>query len=120
MKRAVLFLAAGGILAAVTLCGAAASPGASEDSSDIEQLKKEIATLRERVESLERRLNEQTLTIPRGRVMPPMTVDPNSLPGFRSTPRDWKRFDFNGQPVYVIPIDNASPATSRPEPDRKK
>jgi len=105
MKRAILFLAMGSILAVVTLCIAAASPGQAPDSSEVEQLKKEVASLRERVESLERRLEDRTLMIPRGRVMPPMTIDPNTLPGFRSTPRDWKRFEFNGMPYYVIPID---------------
>lgn len=108
MKRAIVFLAAGGILTTLTLCLAAASPGPSDESSEIEQLRKEVASLRERVESLEKRLNERSIVIPRGRAIPPMTIDPNTLPGFRSTPRDWKRFEFNGMPYYVVPIDGRS------------
>jgi len=95
MKRAILFLTIGGILAAVTLC---ISPAAAGGSNGIEQLKKEIDALRERVESLEKRLDEQSRAMPKFRSMPLTTVDPNSLLP-RSIPRDWKQFEFNGRPV---------------------
>ena len=40
--------------------------------------------------------------------MPPMTVDPNSLLRPRSTPRDWRKFEFNGMPYYMIPIEGSA------------
>ena len=114
MKRAILFLAIGGILAA-TLC---ISPAAAGGSNDIEKLKKEIDALRARVESLEKRLDEQSQAMPKTRVMPLTTIDPNRLL-LRSIPRDWTQFEFNGRPVYVIPLQSGSPVKGGSESDRK-
>ena len=108
MKPAILFLAIGSILATITLCVAAASPGTAGASAEIEQLKKEIATLRQRIESLEKRLEDRTFVIQRERAMPPTAIDPNSLLRPRSTPRNWRQFEFNGMPYYVIPIDGSA------------
>lgn len=94
----------------------AASSEPSQASSEIEQLKKEIAALCQRVESLEKRLKEG--------LIPPTTRDGNARPGIiapypgvRQVPPDWKRFEFNGTPYYVIPIDEthklASEATKQ-------
>ena len=109
MKRAILCLVVGGILATIALCAGAASPGPAGDSSEIEQLKKQIEALSRRVESLEKRLKDsQTIVLPRNRMMPPMTIDPNSLLRQRSTPRGWRRFEFNGMPYYMVPIGGAA------------
>ena len=106
MKRAILFLAAGGILVTTILCAAATSSGPAGDTSKIDQLKQEVEMLRLRVESLENRLKDNsTLVLPHGRTMSPQTIDPNSLLRPRSAPRDWKRFEFNGLPCYIIPIE---------------
>lgn len=114
MKRAVLFLATGGILAAAALCVAAAAPGPSGDSATIDQLKKEIGTLRERVDSLEKRLDEQGQSAAQMRVWPPTTPDPNSLLQPRSVPKSWRQFEFNGRPYYVLPVDGSTrPASGK-------
>lgn len=114
MKRSILWsVMIGGVLAVATLCIAAASPRASGDSAEVEQLRTEIAILRERVESLEKRFDDQLFAISKGLVLSPPTIDPNS-PGSRAVPGNWKRFHFNGMPYYVIPIDrSACPAPGR-------
>lgn len=117
MKRAILFLAIGVILAAVTFCVAAASPGPADNSSEIEQLRNEVAALRLRVESLEKRLQDnQASLLLRGRLPHAPTPDSNDLLQPRSTPKDWRRFEFNGMPYYVIPID----ARTCPGPEPQK
>ncbi len=117
MKRVVLCLVIGGVLAAITLCAAAASPGSAGDAPEIEQLKKQVEALSRRVESLEKRMKDsQTIVLPRNRMLPPIPVDPNSLPGPRSTPRDWRRFEFNGMPYYIVPIGGAHPEPGKPQP----
>jgi len=119
MKRAILFFATVGILAVVTLCVAAASPDPSDDSATIDQLKKEIETLRQRVDSLEKRL-EQSQSAAQTRVWPLTPIDPNGAVQPHPIPRNWKRFEFNGMPYYVIPVKNGSPSAPGPEPARTK
>jgi hypothetical protein len=105
-----LLLIAGAVVAVAALCVGAASSEPSQDSADIEQLREEIAALHRRMDSLEERLKDRALVLPRedGR-QGPILIDPREAP--RQTPRDWKPFEFNGMRFYVIPIENSRPPT---------
>jgi hypothetical protein len=101
----------GAVAAVVVLCVGTASPEPSQGSSEIEQLKKEVAALRQRVELLEERLKENLIPPnPRDGRETPGIVNP--YPGLRQVPPNSRRFEFNGLPYYVVPIDKThAPAT---------
>lgn len=102
MRRTGLWLISGAVAAVVVLGMGAAAPAPSQDSSEIEQLKKEVAALRGRVEALEERLKE-------GKVRPGVITPYQEL---RQVPPNWKRGEFNGMPFYIIPIDKTHTATN--------
>jgi hypothetical protein len=106
MRRTGLWLISGAVAAVVVLGMGAAAPTPSQDSSEIEQLKKEVAALRGRVEALEERLKE-------GKVRPGV-ITPYPEP--RQVPPNWKRGEFNGMPYYICPIK----ATRQPTSEAKK
>ena len=99
---------AGAVAAVVALCVGAASSEPSQGSSEIEQLKKEVAALRQRVELLEERLKHNLIS-PNPRETPGIV---NPYPGLRQGPPNGRRFEFNGMPYYVVPIDK-TPAPAR-------
>jgi hypothetical protein len=102
MRRIPLLLIAGAVVGVAALCLGAASPDPSPDSPEIEQLRKEIAALRLRVELLEERLKDRAIVVPRGDGRQgPGLIEPRGWP--RQAPRDWKPFEFNGMQFYVIP-----------------
>jgi len=98
MRRTGLLLIVGAIAAAATLCVGAVAPGPSQGSAEIEQLKKEVATLRQRVEALEKQATE------------------NLLSGAGKVPPHWSRGEFNGVPYYICPLG----ATRQPTSEAKK
>jgi hypothetical protein len=100
MRRTGLWLISGAVAAVVVLGMGVAAPAPSQESSEIEQLKKEVAALRGRVEALEERLKES-----RGR---PGVITPHPEP--RQIPPNWIRREFNGNPYYICPIDTAHAA----------
>ncbi len=101
MKRASLFFLTGAMLSLLTLCVAGASSESSSGSSEMEQLRKEIAELRRRVRSLE----DRSLIVPR-RDHSIITIPP--YPPSGPAPRDWRPFEFNGRTYYVIPVTSAN------------
>ena len=102
MRRTGLWLISGAVAAVVVLGMGAAAPAPSQESSEIEQIKKEVAALRGRVEALEERLKE-------GKVRPGVITP---YPELRQVPPNWKRGEFNGMPYYIIPIDKTHMATN--------
>jgi hypothetical protein len=104
MKRTGLLLIAGAVAAVGILGLMAAAPAPSPQSSEIEQLKNEVAALRQRVDALEEHVKEG--------LIPAATGDSPAQPGvinpyqnFRPLPRTWKKGEFNGIPYYIVPID---------------
>jgi outer membrane murein-binding lipoprotein Lpp len=102
MKRTGLLLVAGAIAGATFLYAGTAAP--SPESAQIEQLKKDVADLRQRVELLEERLKSDLIpaTTKDGQERPGVI---NPYPGLRQVPQSWKRGEFNGIPYYIVPID---------------
>ncbi len=119
MKRTSLLLVAGAIVGATILYAGAAAP--SSESAQIEQLKKEVADLRQRVELLEERLKSDLIpaTTKDGKERPGVI---NPYPGLRQVPQNWHRGEFNGMPYYIVPIDKSqTPPTEvkKPAPSDK-
>ena len=110
MKRAILFLSTVCVLSLVVFCAGAAPDNDDDTSSDIKALKKEIATLRQRVEALEKQLAERRVIIPRT----PRGQVPGLTPrDSQRTPEGWQKRYFNGVPFYIIPIDGRPKARAR-------
>ena len=132
MIRTSLLLIAGAVMGVMVLAVGGASSEPAPGSSEIEQIKKEVAALRQRVELLEERLKEDLVpaSIKDGKGTPGII---NPYQGLRQTPSNWKRFEFNGMPYYICPIEAAgqpaheakkqaqpseAPATPRPPDSR--
>lgn len=110
MRRIPLLLITGVLVAGAALCVRAASSGPSQDPPGIEQLREEIAALHRRVDSLEERLKDRAIVIPRGDSRQgPILIDP------RQAPKDWRPFEFNGMRFYVIPLENSHVPASPPQ-----
>ncbi|MCL5280326.1 MAG: hypothetical protein M1376_10515 [Planctomycetes bacterium] len=120
MKRAGLLLIIGVVVGLAVLSVGAVAPVPAPESSEIKQLKKEVETLRQRVDALEERLKEDLLVpapkegrrgspfiipAPKGGRRAPGFVIP--APGSGQVPPHWKEFEFNGMTYYIVPIDNA-------------
>jgi hypothetical protein len=113
VKRISLLVIAGGILAVVAFCTEVTSPDPSQELSQVEQLKKEVASLRQRVEALEEQLKDHTVIAPKdGREMP-IIIRPPWSP--QAMPKGWRRFEFNGVPYYVVPIERSRTIIHDPE-----
>jgi hypothetical protein len=112
MKRTALLAVTGVVLVVVILCAGSTSPAPSPEPSEIEQLKQEVASLRQRVESLEKQLKDRAFIVPRGGRESPMIIRPPSRPG--PVPKDWRPFEFNGMQYYVVPVN--TPHTPAQEP----
>ncbi len=114
MKRTGLLLVAGAIVGATILYAGTATP--APESTQIEQLKKEVADLRHRVELLEERLKSDLIpaTTKDGKERPGVI---NPYPGLRQVPQSWRQGEFNGVPYYIVPIDKSqTPPTEVKKP----
>ncbi len=114
MKRTGLLLVAGAVVGATILYAGATAP--SSESAQIEQLKKEVADLRHRVELLEERLKSDLIpaTTKDGKERPGII---NPYPGLRQVPQNWHQGEFNGMPYYIVPIDKSqTPPTEVKKP----
>ncbi len=113
MKHASLLAVVGGILAIVAFCTGSTAPAPPpSEQSQIEQLKEEVASLRGRVESLEKQLKDRSLVVPRGGRESPMIIRPPGRPG--PVPKDWRPFEFNGMTYYIVPVDTPKTPTQEP------
>lgn len=108
MRRTGLLLIIGVMVAVLALCVGAAAPKSAPESTEIEQLKKEVAALRQRVELLEERLKNEL--VPTSITDKPGVINP--YPGPRQTPPNWKSFEFNGMSCYICPIEETHKHTS--------
>ncbi len=110
MKRTGLPLILGVVAGLAVLSVGAVAP-VPQGSSEVEQLKKEVAALRQRVASLEERLKDgSVLIIPKdGRNRPDII---NPYPGPHREPPYWQKFEFNGIPCYIIPVNQAGTPAS--------
>jgi hypothetical protein len=119
MKRTGLLLIIGAVVGLALLSMGAVAPVPSSESSEIQQLKKEVDALRRRVDSLEERLKEDLIApAPKdGRQRSPFIIpaprDGRRAPGFviptpgpHQVPPHWKEFEFNGMTYYIVPINN--------------
>jgi hypothetical protein len=114
MKRTGLLLIGGAVAAVGILCAVAATPAPVPGSSEIEQLKNEVATLRQRVEVLEERAREDLIPAATGGGQAkPGVINPYQV---RQVPQNWKRGEFNGVPYYICPLG----ATHQPTSEAKK
>ena len=122
MKRAGLLLMIGVVAGLAVLGVGAVAPVPATESSEIKQLKKEVETLRQRLDSLEERLKEG-LMVPapqEGRRGSPFIIpapkDGRRTPGFvipgrgfrQGPPPHWREFEFNGMTYYIVPCDSKS------------
>ncbi|MCX6561010.1 MAG: hypothetical protein NTZ26_10940 [Candidatus Aminicenantes bacterium] len=85
------------ILGSIVLLSAflVAGPGAGvgqDRSLSLEDLQKKVVALEERVAGLEEKLQKLAVSIPQ------------TFPNLKTLPEGWSRFEFNGQPFYVIPL----------------
>jgi hypothetical protein len=128
MKRAGLLLIIGAVAGLAVLGMGAVAPVPAPESSEIQQLKKEVETLRQRVDALEERLKEDLLvpTPKDGRRGSPFIIpaprDGRRAPGFvipapgsGRVPPHWREFEFNGMTYYIVPCDNAHKPASEVE-----
>jgi hypothetical protein len=130
MRRTGLLLIIGAVVGLAVLSMGAVAPVPSSESSEIKQLKKEVETLRQRVDSLEERLKEDLIppTPKDGQRRSPFIVpapkDGRRTPGFvipapgsGRVPPHWREFEFNGMTYYICPIDVArQPAREAKKP----
>ncbi len=85
-----------------------AAPVASQDvSADIAEMKKEVLSLRERIKSLEDRLENVTTILPQLKSWKQDLIingleDPLQ---YRQNPKGWQQRQFNGHLYYLIPLE---------------
>ncbi len=128
MKRAGLLLMIGVVVGLAVLGMGAVAPVPAPESSEIKHLKKEVETLRQRVDALEERLKEDLLVpapkdgrrgspfiipAPKGGRRAPGFVIP--APGSGQVPPHWKEFEFKGMTYYIVPCDSPSKPASEVE-----
>jgi hypothetical protein len=107
MNKIVAILVAGCLLVVLAFCVGAA-PAESEDlSGQIKTLKKELSSLQEHVQRLEKRLEKAELII--SRLWPgqddAMCVTPPMLCPRTPLPKGWQKRQFNGITYYLVPVD---------------
>jgi hypothetical protein len=111
MKRTGLLLIGGAVAAVGILCFVAAAPAPVPGSSEIEQLKNEIAALRQRIEVLEERAKEDLIpTATGGGQAKPGVINPYQA--VRQVPQNWKKGECNGVPYYICPLGATHQLTS--------
>jgi hypothetical protein len=83
----------GGIAALALLLAAGTGAGVGQDRTfSLEDLQKKVIALEEQVAGLEAKLQKLAVSIPQ------------AFPNLKTLPEGWSRFEFNGQPFYVIPL----------------
>jgi len=105
MRRTGLLLVAGAVVAVVVLSMGVVAPAPAQEPSEIEQLRDEVAALRQRVETLEERLQEKDASLPGVPKVDqggPGIIDPYH--GLRQVPPGWQPREFNGLQYYIVPI----------------
>ncbi len=81
-------------LLGITLSVIQAFPIRQEDQTkQIEELKKQVGALAQRIAILESKLQKLTLAIPQ------------TFPDLKQLPKGWQKREFNGLEYYVIPIE---------------
>ena len=85
-------------LAATSAVSAFSSPQ-DETVQQVEQLKKQVAALEQRVKDLEGRLEKLTIAIPQ------------TFPNLMQLPKGWEKREFNGLSYYMIPLNQNSAQT---------
>lgn len=114
MKRAGLLLMIGVVAALAALSVGAVAPAPAQKPSEIEELRKEVAALRRRVELLEQQHQFRVMPVnPQDGKVRPDVIDPYR--GVRQVPPHWKEFEFNGMMYYIVPIDSARKASGEIE-----
>jgi hypothetical protein len=108
MKKIFVTLGISCVLSIMVFSSGAAPIEQGDISSDITRLKKEVIELRERIKSLEERLEKATIIFPDQQplISDFMPKTPDSHRQYRSIPKGWKQKEFNGHLYYVIPIEN--------------
>jgi hypothetical protein len=100
-RKTTMLTAAALVGLATAWAWAAVSETEPEGTSEIKQLKKQIADLEKRIERLERQRGSMAV--------------PGRPFGFNApVPRNWQRRDFNGQPYYLIPLGQTSSPETEP------
>lgn len=95
MKRFLAILSVSLVLLAVI--GYADSKQANDEQDELTQLKQRIESLERRVAELEKqRMKIQTQ---------PKIIMPERLPPLQDVPGSWEKREFNGISYYIIPID---------------
>jgi hypothetical protein len=71
-----------------------AFPGRQESpDKQYEEMRKQMASLEQRIAALEGQMEKLTLAIPQ------------TFPDLKQMPKGWERREFNGMNYYIIPID---------------
>ena len=110
------------LIGGISLAVVAADPPGDEPAPTLEQLKERLEKLEDRVGALEaerpRRFAPVPAPGPRLRPRPPRQGDmqpvppgyapPRQQPSEERVPESWRRFEFNGQDYYIIPVDDVS------------
>jgi hypothetical protein len=89
MKRPGLLLVIGAVAGLAVLAIGTVAPVAAPESSEVQQLRKEMTALRQRVETLE---TWQKQVVAAGVVREPTHY--------------WSKGEVNGMPIYVLPLDS--------------
>jgi len=111
MKRLALIAGTCCVLLVVAFSAGAGPADFEDGSAEIDELKKEVCSLRERVEALEK----ATIIVSRPQ---PRTDEftirvPEALRRRRHLPKGWQERQFNGITYYVIPLNQNASHPSR-------
>jgi len=111
MKRTLALIALGGaLIIGISSIGAApAHNDASDIPSQIKALHDQVTLLQSRIESLEKQVRQMTAA----QEAPRITL-PRFSPELGQPPEGSRRFEYNGMPFYVCPLQQNAPAL-RPE-----
>jgi septal ring factor EnvC (AmiA/AmiB activator) len=73
----------------------------AEPTKQIEELKKQMTALEQKVATLESRLEKLRLAIPQ------------TFPDLKQLPKGWEKREFNGMKYYIVPIEQ-EPIKAKP------
>ena len=105
------------LIGGISLAVVAADPPGDEPAPTLEQLKERLERLEDRVAALEAERPRRFVPAPGPRLrprpprdgdlqpLPPDFVPPRQQPEEERVPEGWRRFEFNGQDYYIIPVD---------------